>query len=438
LKYFSRGEKLAGSKGVWFAAAALVLQVASIGYYYWYFQNHRYLPAPFIYNKFDTFMDLYNSMWWGMQDFKYTLWGSVYPPLNFLILDAIRLLFYGPITVSTSLDFRDIDITPALLMCSLDLAAPFIVVASPLWSTLRPLHRVLIAAGAALSPPLLFAMERGNLIVLALIALPMVLSRETIWKIAGVAILINLKPYFAVLLLAFAIARDWRGMIQATAAAGALFVFTGLLNDPNFLAFIPNIFSFADAEQLLSGREVLALPSSISAFSYVIRLALKTSISSGFPVALVETIIPLIEVAKMAGLAALLASMLVARDRLRDSEIVAGLIVIIVNLGFWVGGYSQIFYLACIPILLGMQFRALHLAIVAAIFLPLDLIVLLTEQLGPNVVYPSLEIVPLDFQLGLGTVLRPLLNYALLFSLSYEFLARHPFALPLRRKVATA
>lgn len=437
MKFSPREEKLTRNKGLWLIAAVLALQLASVAYYYFYFEAHGYLPAPFVYDKFDTFMDLYNSMWWGMQDFKYTLWGSVYPPLNFLILDALRLAFYGNSNFASPLDFREIEITPALLMCGLYAASPFVVVATERWRVLPPTSRFLVACTAAMSPPMLFAMERGNLIVLALVALPMVFSREAIWKIVGVAILINLKPYFAVLLLAFPIAGDWRGLIHATAAAGSLFVFTGLLNDPNFLAFIPNIFSFADAEQVLSGREVLALPSSISAFSYVLRLALKTSNTGGFPVTLVETILPLIEVAKMAGLAALLASMLVARDRLRDSEIVVGLIVIIVNLGFWVGGYSQIFYIACIPILLGMRFKTLHLRLLAAIFLPLDTIVLMTQDLGPNIVFPSLNIVPLDYQLGLGTVLRPVLNYALLFSLSWEFLARSQFTF-VSRKVAPA
>jgi hypothetical protein len=403
----------------------VALQIASVGYYYFYYDALGYLPAPFIYDKFDTFMDLYNSMWWGMQDVQYTVWASVYPPLNFLILDALRLAFYGNGNTGSPFDFRLLDIAPAVLMCCLYLVTPFVVVATERWSILAPSSRLLIACGAALSAPLLFAMERGNLIVLALLALPMVFARKAVWRIIGVAILINLKPYFAVLLVAFALAGNWRGLIQATAAAGALFIFTGLLNDPDFLNFIPNIFSFAGAEQLLSGREVLALPSSISAFSHVLRLALNTSTEPGFPVALTEAIIPLIEAAKLAGLIALLASMLVARERLREWEIVVGLIVIIVNLGVWVGGYSQIFYIACIPILLGMRFRTLHLALVVAIFLPLDMIVLLTEELGPSILpFARLNIVPLEYQLGLGTVLRPVLNYGLLISLAYEFSAR--------------
>jgi hypothetical protein len=79
----------------------------------------------------------------------------------------------------------------------------------------------------------------------------------------------------------------------------------------------------------------------------------------------------------------------------------------------------------------------LHLAMVTAIFLPLDMIVLVTQDLGPNLVFPSLTIVPLDFHLGLGTVLRPALNYALLLSLAYEFLARRQVA-AVSKKVALA
>lgn len=416
------------NRGIALLGAALVLQLASLGYYSWYFDAHGYWPAPFIYNRFDTFMDLYNSMWWAGDWGKYTVWKSVYPPLNFLILDVLRLSVYGPMTIDSSLALRDLSLTPAILLSALYLVAPFVIVMTGRWSVLSPLQRILIALGLALSPPLLFALERGNLIGLALLVIPMVFSRKTIWKVLGIAILINLKPYFAVLLLTFAIAGDWRTLIQATAASGALFVFTGLVNDPNFLWFIPNIFSFADTEQILSGREVMALPSTISAFSYVLRIALKNSTESGFPVALTEAAIPLIEAAKVAGLCALIASMMVARRRLRESEIAVGLLVIIINLGISVGGYSQIFYISCIPVFVGMQLQKLHLALLAAIFLPLDMIVLLTQNLGQIVAFPQINIVDSEFQITVGTVLRPLLNYALLFSLSFEFLARRSFA----------
>jgi hypothetical protein len=40
------------------AAVALAMQLFAIAYYFQYFRLSGYLPAPFFYNKFDTFMDL--------------------------------------------------------------------------------------------------------------------------------------------------------------------------------------------------------------------------------------------------------------------------------------------------------------------------------------------------------------------------------------------
>ena len=42
---------------------------------------------PFSYDKSDTFMDFFHPLYWSNDSGLYTVWGSVYPPLNFLFFN---------------------------------------------------------------------------------------------------------------------------------------------------------------------------------------------------------------------------------------------------------------------------------------------------------------------------------------------------------------
>lgn len=63
---------------------ALTIQIGAIFYYCIFAYNNGYLPA-FVWNKFDTFMDLYNTMWHGAGSRRYDAWLSVYPPLSVIL-----------------------------------------------------------------------------------------------------------------------------------------------------------------------------------------------------------------------------------------------------------------------------------------------------------------------------------------------------------------
>lgn len=58
-----------------------------------FFFLESYLPAPFVVNKNDTFMDFYNVFHWSMREGAYTEWASVYPPVNFLIIGVFKYIF---------------------------------------------------------------------------------------------------------------------------------------------------------------------------------------------------------------------------------------------------------------------------------------------------------------------------------------------------------
>jgi len=414
----------------WVLALALLVQFCAVGYYATYLQHYGYLPSPFVYDKSDTFMDLYNTLWWAENDGRYSVWGSVYPPLNFLILKTIRILFYPNMEVALPTDLRQLQLAPAYLLSALHVLAPFVVVSFPGWKIGTPVFRIAAATVIAISPPLLFSMERGNLIIICLFLLPFLFEEKGNFRTLAIALLINIKPYFAVLLFGFLIAGDIRRFLQATALAGAIFIFTGLALDANFPLFLTNLVGFAQNDTVLSGREVLALPSSISAFSHTLDTIVRSSTSPAIYVNGVTELSEFIELVKTGLLLATLALVICARRHLSVQEVMAALLAIVINAGVWVGGYSQIFYFACIPVFFGMRLRAIHIALVVMMFMPLDLITLANNQLNPSWAYLSSSIVDVVWQIGLGSLIRPMLNVLLLFSLTMECVVRISQASP--------
>lgn len=100
-------------------------------------------------------------------------------------------------------------------------------------------------------------------------------------------------------------------------------------------------------------------------------------------------------------------------------------VVIISNLGTWVGGYSVILYIPLVPILLRMNRAYLYLVALVVLFLPLDAVGLVAQNIGTRYSYVSDTVVTVNWTLGLGAVLRPSINLALLVALSYESFERY-------------
>ncbi len=414
--------------------AFLALQLSSIGYYYYYVNEKGYLPSPFIHDKFDTFMDLYNTMYWVEIEGRYTDWGSVYPPINFLILRIIEWLSYPVGLVGRSPDIRAENLSPALGMVLLHLVAPIWVVAQRGWADFSMAQRGLIAAITSFSPIFLFSAERANLIILALFLLPWLFSEDSEdahpWILA---ILINLKPYFALLLLAYLFSGDLRRFLQATAISGSIFLATGLLLDPNFPVFIGNIASFAGNESVLSGRGVLSVPASLSAFSYAINSYMKMSQAPGLHESILAAMPSLIEGVKWITLSFAVFALYAGRITMKVTEAFFLLLLITINAGVWAGGYSQIFYLAAVPVLFRTEHKLILLSLALLIFLPLDLITLhvgAPEKVasflfaGELPTSKTLGVVEMTWQLGLGSFVRPILNTILILVFSSMLIFR--------------
>jgi hypothetical protein len=108
------------------------------------------------------------------------------------------------------------------------------------------------------------------------------------------------------------------------------------------------------------------------------------------------------------------------QERLSDAQVFAILLVVVSNLGVWVGGWSLIFYVTLLPVFLAMRFRNIYFLILALLFLPLDFIPVVKVTIGEQYSYLTDSIVVVHWTLGMGSVLKPILNFILMITLLYE------------------
>lgn len=399
--------------------------VAGFLYYIYYLMENGYLPSPFVYDKSDTFMDLFNALYWVYDDGRYTDWGSVYPPLSFFILRLVNFVFAGGGYGDPAL-MRDNSMFVIVGVCLIYLAVPAILLQTKHWQEdFSKNERFFIYFAILLSAPMLFTLERGNLIVLCPILLGLALLRIGLARCVCIALLINIKPYFALLMIYYIARQNWKGFATCAALSGLVFAVFGLAFDNHLFVFFTNLFDFSQEEGIFSLREVLALPSSISAFSYVLKNPDGAMFASDFLTSeRVAIIVYIIETAKWGVLAISMVALFTRSALMRDAEVFSLLVVAITNLGIWVGGYTFILYIALIPVFIKMRARWLYISLLSVIAMPLDIVPLVDNFIGEQYSYLADAYINIQWTLGLGSVVRPVVNLILLFLLSCEFLAR--------------
>lgn len=403
-----------------------LINLGGLAYYYLHLVEYGFLPSPFVFDKANTFMDLFNPMYWAYDDGRYTEWKSVYPPLNFLLLRLANFVAGNgwpadPFSLRASSPAIALGYVMMSLLC---LAAMF---ALEPWRTFRKSEKLALYLAMVASTPMLFALERGNLVVLCPILVALALCRSGALRSLPIALLINIKPYFAVLLIYYLAKNDWKGFVQCLFFSGLIFVVSGVMLDAQFLYFLFNLFSFSQQTALFPFYDVLAMPSSISAISNV--LFLSTGKSMETPLHLDKPTMHFIawgiEAIKLAVVGTSVAALFRQARSMRDAEVLAVLVVALTNFSVSVGGYTLVLYMAMIPCLAGMRYGKTYLALLACIAMPMDWLSFATMLLATNQhAYLSDWDVVFKWRLGLGSLMRPGMNLFLLGLLSYEILTR--------------
>jgi len=408
----------------------LLLQVFGFAFLLWFLFTQGYLPSPFLSDKADTFMDLFHPLYWAQDAGRYTEWKSIYPPLNFLLLRAGNVLNLGEAVSHNAFELREASLPVIYAWFFSYLLIPALMVRSASWQVFSSNERVLLYLIIILCVPMLFTLERGNLILLCLLVLPFYLGNTGWRRNLCLALLINLKPYFALLLLIPLIRRNWRLFLKQVAWAGVLFLVSGiLLIDPTFLNFFCNLFSFA-SETVQSLRDILSMPSSISFISSIFK-DFQSKYTDFFALrALTQLMVFIVEFVKWGIIAWAILAAAQNQKHFTDQQITALMLVIITNIGVWVGGYSLIFYSALIPVLLCMSNPRLYACLLFGMILTLDVIPLAVHSVGYKYSYITNTIVDVNWYLTLSGVARPFLNLILLAALAKEFWRTGPSPLP--------
>lgn len=404
----------------------LVIQLLSVAYFFWFTTKHGYLPAPFSHEKSDTFMDLFHPMYWADHAGRYTEWKSVYPPLSFLFLKYVKLALLGSSTLfANAFDLREAAKPVVICFLLSYLALPAFVLHTRIWRDFSNVEKLVVYLIFALSPPMLFALERGNLIIFSLIFLAIILSNTGWLRAIGIAILINIKPYFALLLLLYWLKRDIKGFWQSLLFAAGLFLATGLLLEGHFLLFFYNLFSFAQNAPF-SPHVALALPSSLSVFSYALNLEAIQQTTKYSALLNLRAIALAIEVINWSIISGVIAMLYRRRALLSDNQVISVILVITTNLGISVGGYSLIFYLTLLPVFMLMKFRTIYCWLIIMLFAPLDWIPVYSGAFSDQYSYVTNSVVDVRWILGLGGFIKPILNFSMLAVLLAELARLSP------------
>lgn len=185
---------------------------------------YHYLPQPFFYELIDTWMDWFNPAYWAHHpEGAYDSWGTIYPPLSFVFLKAVtngQCYIFSDEDGSRACDFYGVATLHILFVINIILTAKAFIKLDR--STALP-RAIALTAGL----PMLFALDRGNLILICYTCLllaygPLVKSARWRWFFAGCAV--NFKIYLVGTLFAQLIKRRWRWFEGAALATALIYL----------------------------------------------------------------------------------------------------------------------------------------------------------------------------------------------------------------------
>jgi hypothetical protein len=400
----------------------LFFEFINIGYYYYYLSEHGYLPAPFVLDKNDTLMDFYNPLFWVIKDGFYTTFHSVYPAINYFFL-KIFTLGISPNKILNPFQLRDDFPILGIIISFMYVLTIWIVVNIGEWRKVKFVHKGLIFLACLISVPVLFGIERGNLIFLALVFLALYLNASNCWlKAFFLGLLINVKPYFAILLIQYLNIHQFNKLelIRSILMTATIFFGLGLVAGMNFIDFFMTYSSFSK-NTTLSAEGALALPHSIAALS-----SIKALINFGegskytFWFSLLK-VINYIFVVFLFYLALV--------KKLTPLELLITCFVLLTNSLISTGGYILIIYIILIPYLLkSKEYKKLIFFILLIYVLPLDFINFMELDYISMKSYLGGNIFPIEpsYFLSVGSILRPLFNFSLLIIFLMHLFKKYP------------
>ncbi len=402
----------------WVLAGAVV---ASVIWTFAFFRQNGFLPQPFVFDTNDTFMDWFNTAYWANNGGAFEVWGTIYPPLSFVFLDTLSL---PGCYLETSFYARDCDwlARGAILAC-------YLISVWVAWLAFRkanpntaPMRTLAIALGL----PLLFTLERGNLIIAAFpffVIAHSEVTKSRAWRVFSAAVTINFKPYLVVPVFSYAVKREWRAFELMGIASVALYLVTlALVGSGTPEEIITNTAKWVEFQ----GGQVWNEVNYSTSFAPLLRIrTLNVPVLQFVSSELVETIelvaILAIRSTQVIALAALAAAWLQPRALpiYRLSAILFGTYIVTQS----PGGYAQLFLLFLV-FLEPWRRPGPIVALVCAYVLSLlgDWTITTIMELSLNSWLGSRDVNPI-FGLTFGHFVRPGLVVLVVWALSFDTIA---------------
>ena len=203
----------------------VVLVVSGIVYTVWFLVAKGYLPQPFFYGSQSLFTDWTASVYYAVNPGAYTAFYSVYPPLSFdfLRLFSIHSCYrYDDIFASRECDW----LSTVTLLSFYAITFPIVYFS---YRVTDKRTAVMRTVAICLGLPIVYALERGNLIGPCFVAFALGegrLLKSARWKWVSLATAINFKPYLILSLAGPLLRRRWRWLEGCAVAGLAVYLVT--------------------------------------------------------------------------------------------------------------------------------------------------------------------------------------------------------------------
>lgn len=402
----------------------IFIELINIFYFSFYFIKNDYLPSPFIWDKSNTYMDFYNPLFWVIKDGFYTSFNSIYPALNYFYL---KIFAFGvdAALIENPFQLRDASLVLSLLIISINLAIVAVVVNMGEWHKLK-CAKIIVFLAFALSSPVLFALERGNLIFLALFFMALYLNSSNPWmRPIFFGLMVNVKPYFILLILLDVNIHSFNrsALTRNIFSAMLIFISLGCLAEIDFIKFISLYFGFSSGS-VISWDGYVALPNTLSSLVFIKKNFIDLTGGGGY-----GFWVSLLRVLAILGPAITFATCLLRP--VKTNELVIGALILLGNFSPSTGGYIYLIYILLIPYLIESdEYKNLNYLVLLIFCLPFDW-------------YRVIELIfPLPFQSYLGggailgeitvwvslsSVLRPILNFSLMSIFTFKLIRKYGF-----------
>lgn len=389
-----------------------------------YFLQNDYLPQPFMIDKYDTFMDFYHPLFWSVDSGRYTEWRSVYPPLVFVVLQEIHKIFFNNIRIYDTFYLRSFNIGIIVIYLLFVFSGVLAIIFSKLYKEFSLYEKCAALIFYSLSAPVLFTIERGNLVIACLPFLLLVFTELGWLSALSLAILINIKPYFVILLFGFLICKNYKGFVQSIIFSGTIFLIAGLMIDLNFPLFFKSLLDFSRGDLIFDPNAVLSMDSSLTVFAYAEKWYQEHFPEIFINLALSNLIIYAMQLTNLF-LLGLLGCLLVKSSKfLNFDESIAILTIVITSTTFTFGGYSLVIYVCSFPVFYKMRHGGITALLVLCIYLPIDFFTLREGVTFVGHIYSTDLFDYVTEKLGYGALFRPLLNSLILLIITLDLSKR--------------